>query len=417
MNDENKTREQLMDELHAMRRRVDELETVCREIGGQEGHEVQLRNDRKMEPIRQIAGDVAHDFNNILTSIIGYASILKAEADDRLTGYIDQIVHSVEKAAQLTQGLLTFSRKQIIRSRPTDLKELVTGMEKILSKIAGDDITVRTIVTDQDLTILADSTQIEQVLMNLVANARDAMPYGGKLSITTARTELDEAYRKTYGYGEPGKYALISFVDTGIGMDEATRERIFDPFFSARGGGKGSGLGLSIVYGIIKQHGGYINVTSQPGEGTTFKVYLPLMPSATEKTEIPKTSLPQAAGTILLAEDDTEVRNLIKWVLEEFGYQVIEAADGAESIRKFIEHIDQIHLLLLDIVMPKKNGAEVYEEIKKIKPDIKALFLSGYTEDVLSKEGVLGEGMHFIGKPISPRNLLKKINEVLESKS
>jgi CheY-like chemotaxis protein len=272
-------------------------------------------------------------------------------------------------------------------------------------------------VTGQDLAILADSTQIEQVLMNLAANARDAMPYGGELSITTARTELDESYRKAYGYGEPGKYALISFVDTGIGMNEATRERIFDPFFSAGGGDRRSGLGLSIVYGIIKQHGGYINVVSQPGKGTTFKIYLPLMPSAMGKTEISKTPMPRSEGTILLAEDDTEVRNLIKWVLEEFGYQVIEAADGAESIRKFIEHRDHIHLLLLDIVMPKKNGVEVYEEIKKIKADVKALFLSGYTEDVLSMEGVLGEGMHFIGKPISPRNLLKKINEVLDSGS
>ena len=417
MNDENKSKKQLIDELHAMRGRVDELETICREINGQKGHGAPPRHDRKMEPIRQIAGDVAHDFNNILTSIIGYASILKAEADDRLTRYIDQILHSAEKAAQLTQGLLTFSRKHIIKSRPTDLNELVTGMEKILSRIAGDDIAFRTSVTDQGLTVLADSTQIEHVLMNLAANARDAMPYGGKLTITASWTELDEGYRKTHGYGEPGKYALISVADTGIGMDEATSERIFDPFFSAKGREKGAGLGLSIVYGIIKQHSGYINVTSHPGMGTTFKIYLPVMSSAMEKAEISKTPLPQAAGTILLAEDDAEVRNLIKWVLEEFGYQVIEAADGAESISKFIKHRDLIQLLLLDVVLPKKNGAEVYEEIKRMKSDIKALFLSGYTEDMLSMEGVLGEGMHFIGKPVSPRNLLRKIHERLEAKS
>jgi two-component system, cell cycle sensor histidine kinase and response regulator CckA len=227
-------------------------------------------------------------------------------------------------------------------------------MEKILSRIAGDNIAFRMSVANQDLTVLADSMQIEQVLMHLAANARDAMPYGGKLTIATAQTELDEGYRKTHGYGEPGKYALISVADTGIGMDKATTERIFDPFFSVKGRDKGSGLGLSIVYGIIKQHSGYIDVASQPGKGTTFKIYLPVMSSATEKAEILKTPLPQASRTILLAEDDAEVRNLIKWLLEEYGYQVIKAADGAESISKFIKHRDIINLLLLDVVLPKK---------------------------------------------------------------
>jgi len=417
MNDENRTKEQLIDELHMLRKRVGELKKLCREIAGQSEQEPHLCQHKKMEPIRQIAGDVAHDFNNILTSIIGYASILKVEADDHLSGYIDQILHSAEKAAQLTQGLLTFSRTQIIKSRPTDLNEIVMGLEKILSKIVGDDITIKTNVTPQDLTILADSTQIEQVLMNLAANARDAMPHGGELRISTAQIELDDGYRKIHGYGEPGTYALISVVDTGIGMDEPTSERIFDPFFSAKGKEKGAGLGLSIVYGIIKQHSGYITVSSHVGKGTTFNIYLPVMSSAKGKAEIPKTPLPQAVGTILLAEDDAEVRNLITWILEAFGYQVIEAADGAETIIKFMEHKDLIRFLLLDVVMPKKNGVEVYEEIKRIRPDVKALFVSGYTEDMLSMEGVLREGMHFIGKPISPRSLLMKIHEVMEAKS
>jgi CheY-like chemotaxis protein len=214
----------------------------------------------------------------------------------------------------------------------------------------------------------------------------------------------------------PGNYAFISVTDTGIGMDQKKSERIFEPFFTTKEGGKGTGLGLSVVYGIIKQHNGYINVHSQPGRGTTFNIYLPLI-TAEEKKKRPagSSALPQGTGTILLAEDDTDVRNLSRWALEEFGYEVIEASDGLEAIRKFTENRDKIQLLLLDVVMPHKNGAEVFDEIRKLKPDIKVLFMSGYPADLLRKEDVLEAGSHFIAKPVSPKNLLREVNRVLET--
>ena len=416
MKDKNKTKNELIDELGLMRQRIDELETICRDSADQKRHEAQLSHEQKMEVIGQMAGDVAHDFNNILTAIIGYASILQAEANTQQRGYVEQILHSAEKASHLTQGLLSLSRKQLLKARPTNLHESVKGIEKLLSKIIGEERELRTRFANEPLTVLADEVQLEQILINLATNARDAMPYGGTLTIETMRSELDQRYCETHGYGVPGNYALISVTDTGIGMDEKKRERIFEPFFTTKEEGKGTGLGLSVVYGIIKQHNGYINVHSQPGRGTTFKIYLPLI-TAEEKKKRPagSSALPQDAGTILLAEDDTDVRNLSRWALEEFGYKVIEASDGAEAIRAFTENKDKIQLLLLDVVMPYKNGVEVFNEIRKLKPEIKVLFISGYPADLLHKEDVLETGLHFVAKPVSPRNLLREVNGVLET--
>jgi len=417
MKDEHKTKEELIDELEGMRQRIEELETLCRAGAGHKGHEGQLSHEQKMEVIGQMAGDVAHDFNNILTAIIGYASILQAEANDHQKGYVEQILRSAENASHLTQGLLSLSRKQLLKAKPTNLNDSMKSIEKLLSRIIGEGRELKTFFTRDPLTVFADEAQLEQVFINLATNARDAMPDGGTLTIATEPVDLDLQFCEVHGYGMPGKYALISVTDTGIGMDEKKRERIFEPFFTTKDGGKGIGLGLSVVYGIIKQHHGYINVRSQSGKGSTFTLYLPLISTVEEEKRPTRSSaLPQGTGTILLAEDDTDVRNLSRWALEEFGYDVIEASDGLDAIRKFTENRDKIQLLLIDVVMPHKNGAEVFDEIRKLKPEVKVLFMSGYPAELLRKEDVLQAGSHFIAKPVSPRNLLKEVTRALEAK-
>ena len=263
--------------------------------------------------------------------------------------------------------------------------------------------------------MLADSVQIEQVLMNLAANARDAMPNGGMLLIETKEVTLGEDFIRTNSYGRPGKYAYLSVTDTGIGMDENIRRRIFEPFFTTKEVGKGTGLGLSMVYGIVKQHQGYINVSSEPGKGTTFKIYLPLLSAAAvEKPAPANAEMTRGTETVLLAEDDETVRNLTRHVLEGSGYRVLEAADGEAAVRKFFNNRELIDLLVFDIIMPKKNGKEAYLEIKKIRPDIKALFMSGYTTEPVSRKGILETGLDFVLKPISPSDFLKKVREVLD---
>jgi len=264
---------------------------------------------------------------------------------------------------------------------------------------------------------MADSTHMEQVLMNLTTNARDAMPDGGSLTIRTELVQFDYEYIKAHGYGIPGPYALISVEDTGQGMDVETREKIFEPFFTTKEMGKGTGLGLAMVYGIIKQHDGYINVYSEPGKGTAFRIYLPLIKSGVEEEKPMELSVAErGTETVLVAEDDVQVRDLTKCVLEGSGYQVLEAEDGEEAMRVFHENKDRIQLLILDVVMPKKNGKEVYDEIKKIRPDMKAIFTSGYNAEVIHKKGILEKGFGFIVKPSSPQELLKKVREVLDNR-
>jgi two-component system, cell cycle sensor histidine kinase and response regulator CckA len=378
--------------------------------------ESQLRHAQKMDAIGQLAGGVAHDFNNVLTAIIGYGSLLllKMKGDDPLRTHVDQILASSERAAGLTQGLLSFSRKKDLTLRPVSLSEIAIRVEKLLHRLIGEDIELKTIVPVQDMRVMGDSGQIEQVLINLATNARDAMPGGGVLTIELDRTKLDIDFKKTYGYGKPGAYALLSVMDTGKGMDEETRERIFEPFFTTKEPGKGTGLGLSIVYGIVKQHNGYINVASTPGSGTTFSIYLPLTTADAARPEH-SSALPSDRGTetILLAEDDAEVRSLAKSVLEEFGYTVIESVDGEEAVKKFKQNRDSVHLLVLDVIMPKMSGKEAYEAIRAVHPGIKVLFTSGYAPDVVRKKGVLEQGTNFIMKPLSPLELLKKVRAAL----
>lgn len=379
--------------------------------------EEQLLHAQKMEAVGQLAGGIAHDFNNILTAIIGFGTLLKMEIskDDPLRTYVTQILNSAERAANLTQALLAFSRKQIINLRPVNLNEIINVLEKLLPRLIGEDIEVSTFLTDEDLTVMADGTQIEQVLMNLATNARDAMPDGGSLIIRTGLVKFDYKFIKAHGSGRPGSYALISVEDTGHGMDERTKERIFEPFFTTKEVGKGTGLGLSMVYGIIRQHEGYVNAYSEPGKGTTFKIYLPLIKSKVE--EVKEAELPyikRGTETVLVAEDDAQVRELTKEVLEGFGYKVMEAVDGEDAIKIFNENKNNVHLLILDVIMPKKDGKEVYDEIKKVRPDIKAIFISGYTADLIYKKGILEEGLDLILKPISLDELLIKAREVLD---
>jgi PAS domain S-box-containing protein len=379
--------------------------------------EEQLLQSQKMEAIGKLAGGVAHDFNNILTAIICYSTLLdmKMDDDDPQKLNVGQILAAANRAADLTRSLLAFSRKQIINTQPINLNQVIRNTEKFLQRIIGEDISLKTAFHQDVLTVNADSGQIEQVLMNLATNSRDAMPTGGMLSIETDCVGIDTEFITAHGYGKQGEYALISVNDTGLGMTENTRKRLFEPFFTTKEVGKGTGLGLSIVYGIIKQHNGFINVYSEPGVGTTFTVYLPLIRAAVEeKTEVVD-EIPQGGTeTILVADDDTSLRELADKLFSQFGYTVITAEDGQDALVKFSENKDKIALVILDVIMPKMNGKETREAIWKIRPDSKVLLFSGYTADIMHTRGMLDDGVEFIAKPLSPVKLLRKVREVLD---
>jgi nitrogen-specific signal transduction histidine kinase len=383
--------------------------------------QAQLYLSQKLEAVGHLAGGIAHDFNNILTAIMGYGSLLQAKLkqDDPLRNHVDQILTSAERAAALVRSLLAYSRKQIINPRPVKINEIVVNVENMLQRIIGEDINLQTVLSEQDTTVVADAGQIEQILTNLATNARDAMPAGGALTIEAGVIEMDEQFIKAHGYGMQGPYVLLTVSDTGGGMDENTQKQIFEPFFTTKDVGKGTGLGLSTVYGIVKQHNGFINCYSEPGEGTTFKIYLPLATKPTGPAVQPSAIgrpplLKGGSETILLAEDDDDLRKLIMQVLEDFGYTVLEASDGDAAVGLFREHYDTISLLLLDVIMPKKNGRDAYAEMREIEPAIKALFTSGYTADIIHKQGLLDQGLEFILKPVSPTELLKKVRDVLD---
>lgn len=387
-----------------------------RDITDRRHMEEQLRHAQKMEALGTLTGGVAHEFNNILQSIIGYGEMLDdALKDNPLSTYSNVILSSALRASSITRGLLAYSSKHIVERELLSVNEIIKKVEGLLSRFIGEDIDLRVILVEGNLIVNADSSQIEQVLMNLATNAKDAMPNGGVLTISTEHTAVNEKFIQAHAYGEPGKYALISVKDTGIGMDEKTRGRIFEPFFTTKGMGKGTGLGLSMVYGIVKAHNGYVDVRSAPGEGTTFNIYIPAIKMDIERVQ--SAAGPVRVGgseTVLVAEDDTDVRRLINTLLENAGYKVIEVVDGEDAIEKMRENKDRIQLLLCDVVMPKKNGREVFDEIIKMKPNIKALFISGYTDDIIHEKGILAEGLNFISKPILPRELLRKVRDVLD---
>ena len=381
--------------------------------------ESQLRHAQKMEAIGQLAGGVAHDFNNILCAIIGFGTLLEMSMgkDDPARDHLKQILSAADRATNLTQSLLAFSRKQIINPRHANLNEIVRDIEKMLNRLITEDIELRIVLTERKLEVLVDQGQIDQVLVNLVTNARDAMPQGGVLTIETAEAEPPDELLIVPNYAYPGKCALLTVSDTGSGIDSVAKDRIFEPFFTTKEVGKGTGLGLSMVYGIVKQHNGLITAHSEPGNGTSFRIYLPMVDNVPTQPEHVVEPARSAAGseTVLVVEDNPEVRVLNRAVLETFGYRVLEAMDGEEAVAQFVRHRDEIDLVVMDVVMPRKNGREAYGEIIKVRPDVRVLFMSGYTSDIVEEKGIIAEGVNFIPKPVNPLDMLKKIRELLDA--
>ena len=398
--------------------KVESVIEVVRDISGHRKLEAQLRQAQKMESIGTLAGGIAHDFNNILTAIVGYGylTLMNMAPDDPHRENIGHMLEGSDRAAKLTQDLLLYSRKQICQKSPVDLNETIRKVEKFLERVIGEDIKCSMALHSEPIVVYADAHQLEQVLMNLSTNARDAMMKGGDLAIVTQQITLGEDFVTSHGYGRPGRYALLTLSDTGKGMNEETRKKIFEPFFTTKEVGKGTGLGMAVVYGIIKEHEGYINVYSEPGIGTTFNIYLPLISSVVQREEIEpgKETPTRGTETILLVEDDESSRQLLTIVLKQGGYTVIEAVDGVDAVEKFMENRETIHLLLSDLIMPTMNGNEAYDEMKAWRPGLKAIFVSGYAPDIVRQKLRLEIGVELISKPISPRALLKKIRSVLD---
>ena len=378
----------------------------------------QLRQSQKVEAIGRLAGGIAHDFNNLLTIIKGYSqlSCIELKEGDTLRGNIDEIQKAAERAASLTRQLLAFSRRQVMEMKVVDLNTLLRDLEKMLRRVIGEDIEM-VIQTAGDLGgVRADVGQIEQVIMNLVVNAKDAMPSGGKLTIETANAELDESYARSHLDVKPGPYVMFSVSDTGMGMTPEVRDQIFEPFFTTKEKGKGTGLGLSTAYGIVKQSKGHIWVYSVQGRGTTFKIYLPRVDEPLEeiRKEVLKKELPRGNETILIVEDEEEVRKLAGKILERQGYKILETFNGDDALVACERSRSPIHLMLADVVMPGMSGSELAKLLKPLYPEIKILYMSGYTDDSIVRHGVLEKGVNYIQKPFTMEGLARKVREVLE---
>jgi PAS domain S-box-containing protein len=388
---------------------------ILRDITEVKSLESHLRQAQKMESVGRLAGGVAHDFNNILTTLIGYASLMQMKMDSShpLRAYVGQIISAADKATDLVRGLLAFSRQQPILLVPVDVSDAIKATKDLLKRLLTEDIELRTSLAKDNTVVMADKSQIDQILFNLVTNARDAMPQGGNLVIETGAAHIDSSFITAHGFGDPGRYVTISVSDTGTGMDKATQEKIFDPFFTTKEVGKGTGLGLATVYGIVKQHNGYITVYSEQNKGTTFHIYLPALEIEISHEEQQPTSIATGNETVLVAEDDKEVRDIMRDVLSEYGYRVIEASDGEDAIEKFKQNAD-IDLVIIDSVMPRKNGREAYEEIHRIDPHTKVIFASGHARDIVFLKGIADREFDFISKPLSPNALLQKVREVLD---
>ncbi len=377
----------------------------------------QLRQSQKMEAIGRLAGGIAHDFNNLLTIIKGYGtlSFMELKEGDPLKGSIGEILKATERAANLTRQLLAFSRRQAMEMKVLDLNAILKDMDKMLRRVIGEDIALVAHLAEDLGRTKTDPGQIEQVIMNLVVNARDAMLDGGKLTIETANVELDEAYARAHIAVKPGRYLMLSVSDTGVGMTREVKERVFEPFFTTKGTGKGTGLGLSTVYGIVKQSGGNIWVYSEPGRGTTLKIYLPRVdePIAVFKEKFEE-DLPRGSETILVVEDEEEVRKLAAHILQRQGYKVLEAPQGGDALLICEQHQDPIHLMLTDVVMPGMSGHQLAKRLKSLQPEMEVLYMSGYTDNAIAQHGVLGEGVNYIQKPFTVDGLARKVREVLD---
>jgi PAS domain S-box-containing protein len=383
--------------------------------------EEQYRQAQKMEAVGRLSGGIAHDFNNLLVVITGYSELLlerHLSADSPLRKSVEEIKKAGDRAAGLTQQLLAFSRKQVLQPEVLNLNDVVVNIEKMLRRLISEDIDLVTAPGAELGRVKADPGQIEQVILNLAINARDAMPMGGRLTLATANLNLDAAYAREHVDASPGRYVLLAVTDTGIGMDAEVRSHIFEPFFTTKEPGKGTGLGLATVYGIVKQSGGHIQVFSQPGQGTTFEVYLPRIDEAVSVVESSVVGSEPAIGveTVLLVEDEEAVRTLARQVLELGGYTVLEASHGKEALQLSEQGQAPIHLLLTDVIMPGgMNGPELAEQLKPLYPDLKVLFMSGYTNDAISRYEMVGGGLHFLQKPFIPRILLQKVHEILDT--
>jgi PAS domain S-box-containing protein len=377
--------------------------------------ESQFLRAQKMEVIGLLAGGIAHDYNNILTGIIGYANLLKMNdpEGDKRSIHVARILESAEKAAELTRSLLSLSRKQPLQLRTQKVSDLIRESEKLLKSLLVGKIKFEVIIHD-DVTVMADVTQIDVMLINLAKNAREAMPKGGRFRIEVRAAEIDAHFIQVHGYGKTGQYAEIAVSDSGVGMDKETLAKIFQPFYLADKVGVASGLGLSTVYAIVKQHHGYINADSEPLKGITFRIYLPAREPSVERQKVTGIEVKEGRETLLLAEDYDEVRLLLKEVLENSGYRVVDAIDGEEAIQKFMVEKDSIALAVLDVMMPRKNGKEVFDAIRFIKPGIKVLFASGYTGEIALLDDIQKSDAEFLPKPLKPEKLLAKVREMLD---
>jgi PAS domain S-box-containing protein len=375
-----------------------------------------LLQAQKMESIGRLAGGIAHDFNNMLTAVSGFAQLLLLDLPEDSTQYesAEAIRRAADQAAALTQQLLAFSRRQMLEPTVLDPDEIVGGMEPMLRRLIGEDIDLQFTLQASPARLRADPVQIEQIILNLVLNSRDAMPNGGHLKIETGQAAFDGAYVLEHFAVSPGRYVMIAVSDTGVGMDRETRARIFEPFFTTKERGKGTGLGLATTYGIVRQSGGHIWLYSEPGEGTTFKAYFPLVE---EELTAPAAVLPPASGgteTILLVEDDPSVRELSRLILERRGYEMLVAADPIEALAIAEGHPEPIHLLVSDVVMPSLNGPELARRVRELRPGLRTLFLSGYTEELVGAKGALKGVDDFLAKPFTPDALARKVRELVD---